>query len=226
MNLAKRYGMFSFGVVISALGISLITKAGLGTSPITSLAYVLTYLFPFSLGTFTMAVNSVLFFIQAALQGRDFQKVQFLQIPAALLFSMCIDGWMRCFSFWSPDCYPSKLLALFAGCIFLGLGIALEVIPNVLILPGEGVVRTIAGLTGWRFGRVKVGFDLLIVISALAVSLAARGQILGIREGTLIAALIVGHISHFFIEKVSSMAGKLIPSYSENSECCQVGSNG
>ncbi len=225
MNLAKRYGMFGMGIVVSALGISLITKAELGTSPITSLAYVLTYLFPFSLGTFTMAVNTVLFFLQAVLQGRDFQKIQFLQLPAALLFSLCIDGWMMFFSFWSPDCYPSQLLALFAGCIFLGLGIALEVIPNVLILPGEGVVRTIAGLTGRRFGRVKVEFDLFIVISAMIVSLTARGQILGIREGTLVAALIVGHISHFFLERVSSLAGRLIPPYYKNSEICQAGGN-
>lgn len=226
MNLSKRYGMFAMGVMVSALGISLITKAELGTSPITSLAYVLTYLFPFSLGTFTMAVNSVLFFVQAVLQGKNFQKIQFLQLPAALLFSLCIDGWMMLFSVWSPDCYPAQLMELMAGCIFLGLGIALEVIPNVLILPGEGVVRTIAGLTGRRFGKVKVEFDLFIVISAAVVSLTARREILGVREGTLVAALIVGHISHFFIEKVSSIAGKWIPSYSKDSEVCRAGSNG
>ena len=40
----KRYSMFIEGVIFSALGISLITKAGLGTSPITSLAFVLTFL--------------------------------------------------------------------------------------------------------------------------------------------------------------------------------------
>jgi len=54
----KRYSMFIAGVIFSALGISLITKAGLGTSTITSLAFVLTFL------------------------------------PAALLLSACIDGWM------------------------------------------------------------------------------------------------------------------------------------
>ena len=43
----KRYGMFIAGVIFSALGISLITKAGLGTSPITSLAFVLTFIWIF-----------------------------------------------------------------------------------------------------------------------------------------------------------------------------------
>ena len=49
-DMIKRYTMFMVGVIASALGISLITKAGLGTSPVTSPAFVLTFLFPFSLG--------------------------------------------------------------------------------------------------------------------------------------------------------------------------------
>lgn len=69
---------------------------------------------PYSLGVFTLMVNSVMFLIQAALM-------------------------------------------LLLGCVFLDLGVALEVIPNVLILPGEGLVRVIAGFTGWRFGRCKNG---------------------------------------------------------------------
>lgn len=209
----KRYGMFMSGVIVSALGISMITKAGLGTSPITSLAYVLTFIFPWSLGAFTMLVNTVLFLVQAGLQGKDFQKVQFLQLPSALLFSICIDGWCWMLDHWALGSYGEQLLMLLGGCVFLGLGIALEVIPNVLILPGEGLVRTIAALTGWRFGRVKTGFDLSIVISALIVSAVAKGQILGIREGTVVAALIVGSIAHFFIGKVSAVLEGWIPEY-------------
>lgn len=214
----KRYGMFIAGVILSALGISLITKAGLGTSPITSLAFVLTFIFPHSLGVFTMMVNSVMFIIQAALLGKTFQKIQLLQLPAALLFSVCIDGWLRLLSYWQTGGYMGEMLMLLLGCVFLGLGIALEVIPNVLILPGEGLVRVIAGLTGWRFGRVKTGFDMTIVISAVVVSGLVMGQVSGIREGTIIAALLVGNISHFFIGKVSSAFMGWIPDYSSRND--------
>lgn len=214
----KRYGMFIAGVILSALGISLITKAGLGTSPITSLAFVLTFIFPHSLGVFTMMVNSVMFIIQAALLGKAFQKIQLLQLPAALLFSVCIDGWLRLLSYWQTGGYMGEMLMLLLGCVFLGLGIALEVIPNVLILPGEGLVRVIAGLTGWRFGRVKTGFDMTIVISAVVVSGLVMGHVSGIREGTIIAALLVGNISHFFIGKVSSALMGWIPDYSSRND--------
>lgn len=90
-DMFKRYGLFIAGVIFSALGISLITKAGLGTSPITSLAFVLTFIFPKSLGVFTMLVNFAMFLLQAVLLGKTFKKIQLLQLPAALLFSLCID---------------------------------------------------------------------------------------------------------------------------------------
>ena len=56
--LPRRYLMFFAGVVSSALGIALITLAGMGTSAVSGLAYVLTFVFPgVSLGCFTFLVN-------------------------------------------------------------------------------------------------------------------------------------------------------------------------
>ena len=37
----SRYGWFTAGVLLNAFGVALITKAALGTSPISSLPYVL-----------------------------------------------------------------------------------------------------------------------------------------------------------------------------------------
>ena len=106
----KKYGMFVTGLVFAALGISLITKAGLGTSPITSPAYVLTFLFPKSLGTFTFLINSLMFVLEAVILGKNFRKIQLLQLPATLIFSACIDLWMFVFSFWRSDLYIGKLV--------------------------------------------------------------------------------------------------------------------
>ena len=160
-----------------------------------------------------MLVNTVMFLIQAALLGKAFGKVQLLQLPAALLFSACIDGWMYILGFWKTGSYVGQVLMLLLGCVFLGLGIAFEVIPNVLILPGEG-----AGACNCRAYRLEVwigktGFDMSIVASAVGVSLFFTGHVLGIREGTVLAALIVGSISHFFIEKVSNVLEGWIPDY-------------
>jgi len=203
--IVKKYGMFVTGLVFAALGISLITKAGLGTSPITSPAYVLTFLFPKSLGTFTFLINSLMFVLEAVILGKNFRKIQLLQLPATLIFSACIDLWMFVFSFWHSDLYIGKLVLLLIGCTSLGLGIAFEVIPNVLILPGEGLVRAISQRMNWVFGHVKTTFDLGLVASAALLSFLTRGELLGIREGTVIAALIVGTIANFFIRRISAL---------------------
>ncbi len=54
MNKLKRYLLFFVGLFINALGVSLITKASLGTSPISSIPYVLSLKFPLTLGNFTI----------------------------------------------------------------------------------------------------------------------------------------------------------------------------
>ena len=105
----KRYGMFIAGVIFSALGISLITKAGLGTSPITSLAFVLTFIFPHTLGTFTMMVNSVMFIIQVILLGKAFQKIQLLQ----RLF-VCRSKRLATNAMWKKQNWPQFL----SRCVF------------------------------------------------------------------------------------------------------------
>ena len=45
-SLLRRYILFFCGVLCAALGIALITLAGMGTSAVSSLPYVLTLLFP------------------------------------------------------------------------------------------------------------------------------------------------------------------------------------
>ena len=48
----------------SALGVSLVTKASLGTSPISSIPYVLSLNFPFTLGNFTIVFSILLIVLQ------------------------------------------------------------------------------------------------------------------------------------------------------------------
>ena len=50
MEKLKRYAVFLIGLFINSLGVSLITKADLGTSPISSIPYVLSLNFPLTLG--------------------------------------------------------------------------------------------------------------------------------------------------------------------------------
>ena len=72
-NKIKRYIIFFIGVFINSLGVSVITKADLGTSPISSVPYVLSLNFPFTLGEFTIAVNMIMVILQLVILRRNFK---------------------------------------------------------------------------------------------------------------------------------------------------------
>ena len=66
----KRYVVFNIGLFISSLGVSLITKADLGTSPISSIPYTASLKFRPTLGEFTIIFSLILIFMQIIILNR------------------------------------------------------------------------------------------------------------------------------------------------------------
>ncbi len=178
------------------LGISLTTKSELGTSPISSLPYVLSQIFPLTFGEFTFLLSLVFLLVQVALLGRDFPARQSLQLLVGALFGVFVDLGMRLFAHLNPQAYPVKIFVLVAGSSLMACGVYLQVVANALINPGEGAVKAIARKTGMRFGHIKVAFDLTLVAGAMALSFTTFRSVKGIREGTLICALLVGTMTN------------------------------
>lgn len=187
------------------LGISLTTKSNLGTTPISSLPYVLSMIVPLTFGEFTFLLSLFFVSVQIMLLRNTFPKLQYLQVLVGALFGAFVDLGMFLCSWISPQSYSHKIAVLLIGSVVLALGVYLEVIANVIINPGEGAVRTIAKKTGLRFGSVKVLFDGTLTVIAVILSLAAFGSIRGIREGTIISALLVGSITNGFHFAVSRL---------------------
>ena len=77
-DIKRRISVFILGLGLSGFGVAMTTQAGLGTTPISSLPYVLTFLMPLSLGMLTLLLNIFLVFGQVLLLGRDFRKIQYL----------------------------------------------------------------------------------------------------------------------------------------------------
>ncbi|HIU17208.1 MAG TPA: hypothetical protein IAB01_02010 [Candidatus Avidesulfovibrio excrementigallinarum] len=206
-ELAKRYGGLCVALCVCALGVALITNAHLGTSPITSLPYALTFMLPLSLGAFTFLSNIIFLIIQKMLLGRQFGIVQMMQLPAVLLFGIFIDFWMWVTAPLISEIYLWQLCLCVAGSAVLGLGISLEIVCNATVLPGEGMVIAIAYKTRKIFANIKVLFDISLVIIAAVLALAVLGEVVGLREGTVLSALLVGQ----FVKLTSGWARQLKP---------------
>jgi len=194
-ELAKRYIVFLMGLYINSFGVSFVTKANLGTSPISSIPYVLSLGFCPTLGLFTITFSLLLLVLQAAILGKKFQKVQLLQVPVSIAFGYFIDSSMKILSWLNPDQYYLKLASLLIGCVILGFGVFLEVIADVVMLSGEAFVKAITQRFKVEFGITKICFDTSVSVIAVIVSVFLFHEIQGVGEGTIFAAFFVGLIA-------------------------------
>ena len=194
-NMPQRLVFFALGVVINSFGVALITLGNLGTSAISSVPYVCSLQFPmFSFGVTTFIWNILLILVQVVLLRRDFKPSQFLQIMINVLFSAMIDVSMAILGVLHPTMLWEQFLCIGLGCVALAFGIVIELAPNVVVVPGEGVVRAIAKVSGVRVGTVKAVFDITLIIIAAVLSLIFFHGLRGVGIGTVISAVLVGPI--------------------------------
>ena len=193
-RLALRYLCFVAGLLVNSFGVAFITKATLGTSPISSIPYVLDLEFAPTFGQFTFALNMVYIVAQMVLLRRDFKPVQLLQVVANLIFSAFIDVSMGLLWWLSPVGLLAQVCSLALGCAILAVGIAVEVAPDMIVVPGEGIVRAISSTLERPFGTCKLCFDGTLVLIACGLSLLFFGYLNGLGVGTVVSALVVGPI--------------------------------
>lgn len=198
MEKLKRYILFLIGLFINSLGVSFVTKANLGTSPISSIPYVLSLNLKFTLGQFTILFSLLLVVLQLIILRKNFKVEHVLQIPISIVFGYFIDLTMSILYFIKPQTYIMSALYLIIGCIILGFGVYTEVLADVAMLPGESFVRAVCATWHTDFGTTKIVFDVSMTVIAGVISFLFVHKLEGIREGTVIAALLVGFIARVF----------------------------
>ena len=102
------------------------------------------------------------------------------------------------------------------GVVILGFGITLSVIANVIMNAGEAFVKAVSDKIRKEFGNVKIVFDILNVVLALALSLVFFNfTIVGTREGTIISALLTGGVVKFFSKKLKTPLERILTGKNE-----------
>jgi len=209
-ELIKRYIFLLAGLFVNGLGVSFITKAGLGTSPITSIPYTLSLGFTPTVGMFTLVFNIFLIILQVILLRRNFQLQNLLQLPIIALFSFFIDLTMSLLGFMQPETYAMKVVSLIVGCLILGFGVFMEMVANVAMLPGEATVRAVSDVFSTDFGKTKIAFDSSMTVIAAILSFIMFRHLDGVREGTIVAAILVGFIARLFKKYIGGIEKILI----------------
>lgn len=191
-KIVYRYLIFGIGLFLNAFGVAFITKASLGTTPIAAVPYTLSLIMPkLTFGNATIIVSMILILAQVLILRKKAKFIDIiLQIPISFLFGYIID-----FSMWIlSESYVLKMLSLLLGCVIIAFGAYFEVVADVTMLPADGFSRAIVKVTNKEFGTIKLITDSSQAAIALLLGLVFLQKIVGVREGTIIGALLIGNI--------------------------------
>lgn len=211
-----RAAIYCLGMVVLALGISLNTKAGLGVSPIISVAYSISQIFGLNFGDMTFVLYSLFVVAQFVLRGRNSRLRDLLQLPLSLVFSRLLNLFAAAIPYDSSSHgFAANFILLLFAIALTGLGVAMTVDMRLVPNPGDGIVQAVAEKIGRDQGFAKNAFDLGCVCFTILLSLLFTGHLVGIGIGTVAAMIGVGRVialvNHLCKEKMCAAAGIAAP---------------
>ena len=190
-KLAARLAIYCLGLLILAFGIALAVNSNLGVSPVSSLPYVVSQIAGISLGTCTILVYIGYILLQMVI-SRKFQPALLLQLVFSTVFGWFVDGAKYVLGDFCLPGYFGQLLMLAASILLIGFSLVLYIDVQLAPMPAEGLVGCLSEKLGKPFSSMKTLVDCSSVLLGAVLSLVFLGRLTGIREGTVLTALLVG----------------------------------
>ena len=228
-HICRRILMFAVGLLVISLSIGFITKASLGTPPISSIPYSLSLIFPsLSLGNFTIIYSLLLVFLQLVILGKQADKVSLgLQVVISFVFGYFIDFGMMLLGDFSPEIYWERIVCVLIGCFGLAFGVYLQIVADFTMVPGDGFAYALSvRIKRKPYRVVRVCSDVSMIVIAAIIGYIGMGTTGGVREGTVICALLIGTIAGVYFSKLAWLTKRLFPDDPENATISGSGSDG
>ena len=193
---AKRLLCYTAGMLILAIGLTLTAQSGLGTSPLTSIAFVMGKCLDIRFSDATLIMFSLFVVVQIILEKKKTPLIMgklLLQIPLSILFTRVMGLIQRLVDL-TYAALALRVLVLILAVILTGIGAALTLHTDLIPNPGDGIVKALARSVDKPLGRVKNVFDIANVSVAALISLVFLGRLEGVGIGSVIAMLGVGRV--------------------------------
>jgi uncharacterized membrane protein YczE len=203
----KNYALFLIGLFIASMGVALSAKAGLGTSPVASVPYSVSLVnHTLTFGWWLNMWSVLQIAVQIALLRKKCKPVEIIiQTVLAFVYGYLTDFSCKLISGLQANTYIMQFALMILSCFVLGFGIWVQFKGGVAMLPGEAMNRAISEVTGKKYENIKIFFDVLYIVVAAAICFIFIGKLEGVREGSIIAAVLIGNI----IKLYNSLYNKL-----------------
>ncbi len=192
----RNYALFLIGLFIASMGVALSTKAGLGTSPVAAVPYSISLInHTLTFGWWLNLLSVLQILVQIILLRRKCKPVEIMiQTILAFVYGYLTDFSCKLIAGIHADTYLMQFVIMLISCLVLGFGIWIQFKGGVAMLPGEAMNRAISEVSGKRYENIKIFFDVLYIVIAAAICFLFIGKLEGVREGSIIAALLIGNI--------------------------------
>jgi len=225
---AARIGVYILGLFVLAFGVVFAINSDLGISPVNALPFAASLVSGIGLGICVAVFFSTCIVLQIVLLRREFKWINLTQIIFSFIFGYFVD--IAVFvkgdftlalvagHFGIPG-YAGQLVMLAISLVLIATGLAMYMEAKLINLPPEALVLAIAGkIPNGAFHWVKIVVDSILVALAIALTLAFTGGIYGIREGTVISAILIGKLIPYTRKFVMLILGK-VGFYAEETPC-------
>ena len=215
----RKAAVYAAGLLFMAFGVAFSVNSGLGVSPVNSLPYVVSLVLGVDMGSCVIGVFSFYVLVQILIYRRDFKWVNLTQILFSTLFGYFVDFAKAVVGDFSLPTYPGQLIMLAVSMVFVALGVCLYMDAGLVNMPMEGMTNAIAErIVKKPFHDVKVAVDCLAVGAAILLSFVGLGGLEGIREGTLLCALLVGKMMKPMQKVLAPLVARLCSALQEEQE--------
>lgn len=178
-------------VIINSFGVVLMLYSGAGISAISSVPYAFSEVLPkLSLGTWTYIFQGLLV-LTLMIMRKKFVPSYMFSFVVGFVFGELLDfyeWWIKIL----PYTIPMRIVYFIVSYIVICVGIALSNRCGLPIIPTDLFPRELSDITGVRYSRIKIGFDITCLAVTAGLTFFCLGHIMGLGIGTIVAAFTMG----------------------------------
>lgn len=201
---------YILGLLIMAFGVAISVNSELGVSTVNSLPYEISLISGVNLGTCVIIVFACYVVVQIILLRKRFRLIDLTQIVFSTIFGYFVDFAEFVVGDFAIPTYFGKLVMLAVSIVMIALGVSMYVGTKLINMPMEGMTSAITELLpGKSFHQVKIVVDCIVVVVSLALSLVCLHGLYGVREGTVLCALLVGYTMKPIQKKLNPLMEKI-----------------
>lgn len=178
-------------VVINSLGVVLMLYSGAGISAISSVPYAFSEVLPaLTLGTWTYIFQGLLV-LTLMIMRKKFVPSYLFSFVVGFVFGNLLDLhelWINTL----PDNIIMRVIYFIISYVLICIGIALSNRCGLPIVPTDLFPRELSDITGVKYSKIKIGFDITCLAVTAGLTFFCLGRIMGLGIGTVLAAFTMG----------------------------------